>query len=151
VSDHITITGVQPYDGRYEFDMEQRPFTTREWGWVKRFSGYLPLTLDRGAFTDPEFIVVQAVIALHRAGGVADTDVPALIERMQDVDPFAAITYEAGPAEGDADPPPLSSDARPSSNGASSPTGSEISDSHPSGTGPLRSDTSPSVPATSVT
>jgi hypothetical protein len=149
--DYITITGVKPYDGRYEFDMQARPFTTREWGWVKRHAGYLPLTLERGSFSDPEFVIVQAVVAVYRAGRVDAADVAALVERFQDVDPFAAITYEAGPDEGDAVPPPLSSDAKPSSNGDSSPTGSETSDSPPSATGRPASDTSPSAPQMSVT
>ena len=40
--DYLTIEGVAPYDGRYEFDLRDRPFTVREWGWIKRHSGYLP-------------------------------------------------------------------------------------------------------------
>ena len=44
---HLIITGVPPYDGRYEFDME-RDFTTREWGWLKRLAGYLPLNIEEG-------------------------------------------------------------------------------------------------------
>jgi hypothetical protein len=153
LSDFITVNGVPPYDGRYELDMQQQPFTTREWGWVKRHAGYLPLTLERSSFTDPDFVIVQAIVAMWRAGAVAAADVPALVERFQDVDPFAAITYEADDtdAEDDAVPPPSSSDAKPNSNGASSPTGSEISDSHPSATGSRASDTSASAPQMSVT
>ena len=40
--------GVPPYDGRYDFDLEGRELTTREWGWIKRLSGYLPLTIEEG-------------------------------------------------------------------------------------------------------
>jgi len=151
LSDFITITGVPPYDGRYEFDITAQPLTTREWGWVKRHAGYLPLTMDQSSFADPEFVIVEAVIACHRAGKVDTADVPALVERFQDVDPFAAITYERGDAEGDADPPPPSSDTKPSSNGDASPTGSETSDSPPKRTGHPASATSASVPPTSVT
>ena len=43
--DWLTIKGVPPWDGRYEFDLEDRELTTREWGWIKRWSGYLPLTV----------------------------------------------------------------------------------------------------------
>jgi hypothetical protein len=148
--DHITITGVPPYDGRYELDMQQQPLSTREWIWVKKHAGYLPLTMDRSTFSDPAFVVVEAVIAMFRAGRVTAAEVPDLVERFQDVDPFAAITYEAGPDEDDAVPPPSSSDEKPSSNGASSPTGSETSDSPPSATGSRRSDTSASAPQMSV-
>jgi hypothetical protein len=43
--DTIVISGVKPYDGRYEFELGDE-LTTREWGWIKRLSGYLPSTLD---------------------------------------------------------------------------------------------------------
>jgi hypothetical protein len=151
LADWITITGVKPYDGRYELDIASQPLTTREWGWVKRHAGYLPLALEADSFSDPEFVIVQAAIAIHRAGRVDTNDVPNLIERFQDVDPFAAITYEAGVEDGDADGPPQpSSDTRRSTNGDSSPTGSETSDGNPSRTGSRASDTSLSDHATSV-
>jgi hypothetical protein len=140
--DQITITGVAPYDGRYELDITGQPLTTREWGWVKRHAGYLPLTMDTSSFADPEFVIVEAVIALHRAGRIQPAEVAALVERFQDIDPFTAITYQAGEPEGDADPPPRSSDVKPSSNGDSSTTGSATSDSIPTATGPPPSDTS---------
>ena len=38
----IAITGCKPYDGHYELDFNQE-LTTREWGWIKRHAGYLPL------------------------------------------------------------------------------------------------------------
>ena len=28
----ITLTGVKPYDGRYELDLDEQPLTMREWG-----------------------------------------------------------------------------------------------------------------------
>ena len=74
--DYIVIEGVPPYDGRYEFDLEGRELTTREWGWIKRHSGYLPLTIEDG-FTDPELVTVFAAIALRRAGKVEAREVPA--------------------------------------------------------------------------
>jgi hypothetical protein len=149
--DYITITGVAPYDGRYEFDITAQPLTTREWGWVKRHAGYLPLTMDASSFADPEFVIVEAVIAVYRAGRLDANDVPGLVERFQDVDPFASITYERGADEDDADPPPRNSDVKPSSNGDSSQTGSESSEKTPPATGSRPSDTSPSAPAMSVT
>jgi hypothetical protein len=151
LADFITITGVAPYDGRYEFDITAQPLTTREWGWVKRHAGYLPLTMDTSSFADPEFVIVEAVIAVYRAGRLDAADVPNLVERFQDVDPFSTITYERGEEEADADPPPPSSDAKPSSNGDSSPNGSETSADPLSPTGHPASDTSTSPPAMSVT
>ena len=73
--DYIVVEGVRPYDGRYEFDLAGQELTTREWGWIKRLSGYLPLTVEEG-LSDPELIVVFAVIALRRAGKVEPKDVP---------------------------------------------------------------------------
>jgi hypothetical protein len=152
VADWITITGVKPYDGRYELDIDAQPLTVREWGWVKRHAGYLPLTLEADAFTDPELIMVLAAIAARRGGRVEPADIPALIERFQDVDPFASITYESGVEAGDADGPPASSsETRRSSNGDSSTTGSVSLDDPLSPTGPRRSDTSASDPAMSAT
>jgi hypothetical protein len=153
LSDTVVIIGVKPYDGRYELDLVAQPLTTREWGWIKKHAGYLPLTLEADSFTDPEFVIVQAVIAVFRAGRVTAADVPGLVERFQDVDPFAAITYEAGKFEdeGDADPPPSSSDTKQSSNGDSSPTGSASLADPLSPTGSRVSDTSPSDPAMSAT
>jgi hypothetical protein len=155
LADWITITGVKPYDGRYELDLRDRPLTTREWGWIKKHAGYLPLTLETDSFTDPEFVIVQAVIAVHRAGRVDAADVPNLVERFQDVDPFAAITYEAGTDEtedGDAaGPPQPSSDMRRSTNGDSSITGSGSLDDPLKPTGHPASDISVSDPAMSAT
>jgi hypothetical protein len=151
LSDFITITGVAPYDGRYELDLRGRPLTTREWGWIKKHAGYLPLTLETDSFTDPEFVIVQAVIAVHRAGRVDAADVPTLVERFQDVDPFAAITYQAGAEDGDAGPPPSSSDTKRSSNGDSSRTGSASLDDPLKPTGHPASDISASDPAMSAT
>jgi hypothetical protein len=152
LADWVTIAGVPPYDGRYELDLEAQALTTREWGWVKRHAGYLPLTLVDGSFTDPDFVIVQAIIACYRAGRVDPADVPALVERFQDVDPFAAITYEAGTdKQGDADPPAVSSGSKRSTNGDSSKTGLARSGGPPSATGSRPSDISPSAPEMSVT
>ena len=57
-------------------DLARGPFTTREWGWIKKHSGYLPLTVEEGfRGADPELITVFAVIALHRAGKIQTADV----------------------------------------------------------------------------
>jgi hypothetical protein len=149
LADYITITGLRPYDGRYELDLDEQPLTTREWGWIKRHAGYLPLTLDENSFADPELITVLAVIAVRRAGTVELRDVPDLFDRLADAPFGSTITLETG-VDGDADPPPESTASKPSINGASSQTGSESSDGPRSPTGPPASDISVSVPATSV-
>ena len=81
----ITLTGVKPYDGRYELDLDGQPLTMREWGWIKRHAGYLPVTLTGEAFTDPELITMLAIISMTRAGKITNGDVPDLWDRFQDV------------------------------------------------------------------
>ena len=97
--DYLTIEGVKPYDGRYEFDLENRALTTREWGWIKRHSGYLPLTIDEGfRGADPELYAVFAVIALHRAGKIDARDAGDMYERIADAPFGATITLEGDEA-----------------------------------------------------
>lgn len=151
--DRLTIQGVLPYDGSYDLDLDGQPLTTREWGWIKKHAGYLPLTLTADGWADPELVAVLAIIALRRAGVIENTDVPQLVDRLADVPFGTTITIEADQQEpdGDAGPPPQSSASRPSSNGDSSPTGSETSEPTPTATGHRRSDTSESTLATSAT
>jgi hypothetical protein len=152
LSDWLTITGVRPYDGRYELDLDGQPLTTREWGWVKKYAGYLPLTLTGEAFTDPELIAVLAIVAARRAGVIDTADVPGLIDRLADAPFGTTITLDTDDQEpeleGDAGPPPGSSGVRPSSDGASSPTGSVSLDGPPTATGGPPSATSPLDPLT---
>jgi hypothetical protein len=151
VADYVNITGVPPWDGRYELDLDGQPLTTTEWGWVKRRAGYLPLTLTGEAFADPELIAVLAAIAVRRAGTLEPREVEGFIDRLFDA-PFGnTITLEAGDTAGDADPPPESNAAKLSSNGASSTNGSESSAILPPPTGVPASATSASAPPTSVT
>ena len=128
--DTIVIEGVHPYDGRYPFDLVGQELTTREWGWIKRLSGYLPLTVD---YTDPEVLTVFACIALRRTGKVQAQDVPAVFDRLSDAPFGSAITLETEPVEeGDADsPPPSSSSSNGADSGHSSPTSSETSAADP--------------------
>ena len=134
----IVIEGVKPYDGRYELDLEGREFNTREWGWIKRLSGYLPLTAEAG-FTgaDPELFTALAVICLHRAGKIGTPEVPAVFERIADA-PFGSSlkldTDEAEEGEEGAEPaPPLAnSNGNGSISGPALPTNSETSAESPS-------------------
>jgi hypothetical protein len=147
----LIITGVHPYDGRYPLDLETE-FTTREWGWLKRLAGYLPLQLDDNAFADPELACVLAVIVLHRAGTIERTEVPKVFDRIVDAPFGSTITIEADEdAEADAGPPASSSNGSSATSGASSPASSETSapTQPPTGTPGLAS--SVSDPSTLVT
>jgi hypothetical protein len=125
----LIITGVHPYDGRYQLDLE-REFTTREWGWIKRLAGYLPLQLDDNAFSDPELACALAVIVLHRAGKVERQEVPGVFDRLADAPFGSTITIEIEDDEeqaGDASPPATSSNGSSATSGESSATSSETS------------------------
>ena len=133
--DYIVVEGVRPYDGRYEFDLTTRELTTREWGWIKRLSGYLPLTVEEG-LSDPELIVVFACIALHRAGKVEAREVPDVFETLSDAPFGSAITMETEAVEEADEPSPPA--PRSTSNGDTSGPDSKTN-----------SETSPTVPRVS--
>ena len=66
----IIIKGVPPFDGDYELDAD-RAFNAREWRWIKKVSGYMPLTVGDGfEGGDPDLFVALAVIAMCRSGKV---------------------------------------------------------------------------------
>lgn len=134
--DYITVRGVQPYDGRYPLVFD---FTVREWGWLKRMSGYMPLTLDEGfRGGDPELFCVFAIVGMHREGKIQAGDAQRVFDRLADADPTASITFEAGEPErdeaGDADPP-ASSNGSSGSSGPGSKTSSETSQTGPNRSG----------------
>jgi hypothetical protein len=154
MGDWVTVTGVRPYDGRYEIDILEQPLTTREWGWIKKHAGYLPATLGEDWLGDPEFIAVLAVIALRRNDRIENREVPAVLEKFQDAPFGTAITIEVGERdevyEGDAGPPPSRTSSNGSSTGHGSTTITETSESPPAPTGPLPLGISESDPAMSV-
>ncbi len=121
MTDAIVITGVQPFDGSYDLDLETAPFTTLEWRWIKQTAGYMPATVANGfEGGDPDLIVALAVIAMHRAGKIRKDDVLRTAEQLADVPvDGASIVFRAGEiGEGDARPPEMNEDT------SSSPTGS---------------------------
>jgi hypothetical protein len=149
--DYIVVTGVQPYDGRYELELTE--LTTREWGWIKRLAGYLPITLEDDSFGDPELACVLAAIMMRRAGRIETREVPEVFERLADAPFGAAITVEAGEPEAgegetDAGPPASSSNGSSATSGPSSATSSETWEPTPPATGTPASATSPSDQAT---
>jgi len=137
MTDWLTITGVPPWDGRYEFDIADRELTTREWGWLKRLAGYMPLTIQDGFDgADPELFAVFAVIALHRNGKIQAADVADTYDRFADAPFGMTILLESDDAE-EEEPAPLgNSPASAPTSGDDSPTSSETLDGSqsPSGT-----------------
>ena len=91
--DYIVIDGVPPYDGRWEWDLEGRELTTREWGWIKRLSGYLPLNIEEG-LGDPELVIVFAAIALTPRRQSRAEGRPQVFERLSDAPFGERITLE---------------------------------------------------------
>jgi hypothetical protein len=135
--DYLVVEGMKPWDGRYEFDLGASPLTTREWGWIKRLSGYMPLTIDEGFDGgDPELFSVFAAIALRRAGKVENREVVDMYERIIDSPFETTIRLESDtPAEGDAGPPEQSSNGSPVASGLNLSPSSESSEPSPSPSG----------------
>lgn len=132
----IILEGVPPYDGRYELAIGEG-LTTREWGWIKRLAGYLPIEVDVDQLGDPELICCLAAIALRRAGRVEKTEVPGVFELLIDAPPTAAFRLEIDPEEeeDDAGPPASSSNGSADTSGEGSATNSAISEPSPLPTG----------------
>jgi len=137
MTDFITLEGLsRAYDGRYELDLGNG-LTSREWGWVKRLAGYLPMQVDGDVLGDPEFICVLAAIAIRRAGKVEAPEVPHVYERLLDAPAEAILRFESDEEEepeGDAGPPaensngntPIFGDDLKPSSASSEPTRSPI-------------------------
>ena len=153
--EHLVIDGVPPYDGRYLMNLADQELTTREWGWIKRLSGYQPLTASDGLATnDAELVCAIAVILLRRAGRIGNDDVPAAFERIADAPYTATLQWEKTgverPVKGDAEDPTESSNGNASFAGPGSSRSSESSGEPSSPTGTPDSATSVSDPPTSV-
>ena len=150
--DQITIEGVRPYDGSYDLDLVGQPLTVREWGWVKRFTGYLPLSFDDGlAGVDAEVMAVLALIALVRSGRVSRDEVALVWERFLDAPGVLTVSIQIDADEveaDDADPPPESSNENGGSSGIDSPPSSAIPAALMGRTGTPASATSESRPVT---
>jgi len=149
----ITIKGVPPYDGRYQFTLEEAPLTFREWGWMKRNSGFQPWTLLDENWASAEVVATLAVVMLRRAGTIDTNEVEAVYDLILDAPYEGSVTLERDtateePVEDDADPSESSS-GNGSSAGPSSKTTSGSSVLPPSPTGLPALATSGSAPLTS--
>lgn len=136
MADRIVIN-VKPYQGEYLFDIGEEPLTVLEWRWVKKLSGYLPMTIDDGLRGgDPDLFLAFAVVALTRAGKVDQRSALEAADTLAQA-PFdgTAIQYVAVEEEGDADGPPAVTEEPPTSSGTSSASTSENSENGPSSTG----------------
>jgi hypothetical protein len=147
----ITLKGVPPYDGPYTIDMNETELTNRDWEWLKRYSATFPSTLgDAIEHGDASFWCAMALILLRRAGRIDKAEAPAVFEQLEDA-PYSAVGVEVDVREeDDAGPPPPSSSSNGTISGDDSSSSSETLVLPPKATGPLPSDTSRSVPATSV-
>jgi hypothetical protein len=104
----ITIN-VPAYQGEYDLDLSGgQLFSYLEWRWIKKLSGYLPMTWQEGLDGgDPDLILAFAVIAMQRSGRIADTDVLTAAREIETaaVDGTSIRFAEDDAAEdGDADP-----------------------------------------------
>lgn len=144
----LIIGDLRPWDGEYDFNIDS--FDRREWGWIKRYAGYLPATVwDGYVGGDVELYAVFALIALKRNGRIGQTDVPDLWERLQE---GGKITLKGEPQdekdeEDDARPPAESSTENEISSGEDTGTSSETSLKILPGTGGQSLDTSESSQA----
>ena len=116
----IQIQGIRPWDGEYDLDTD-RAFNACEWRWIKKVSGYMPLTVQDGfAGGDPDLYVALAVVAMCRAGKIDREQGLEVAEQLAEL-PFdgAAITLIGDPVEADAVPLDLTSEpAEPSLSGS---------------------------------
>jgi hypothetical protein len=95
------------YKGEYDFDLEEQPLTALEWRWVKKISGYLPMTLSDGfRGGDPDLFVAFAVIALVRAGRVHRDEALTVADTIADL-PFDGTAITLLAEEVDAEDPPV--------------------------------------------
>jgi hypothetical protein len=155
VADWLTITGVKPYDGRYEWNIAAMDYTTREWIWIKQYAKVQPADyFDELRKLDAALVLILAAIMLRRAGKVDTVDIQSVWDRFQDVNFGSHIQIEPGdhePEEDDADgPPPASSSSNGSSSGIDGAASSETLPVTPPVSGSPPSDTSVSVPVTSA-
>lgn len=124
------VLNVGRYKGEYDLDAESEPFTNLEWRWIKKISGYLPLTVGDGlAGADPDVIVAFAVIALSRAGRIDQTQALQVADEFDSL-PFdgVAIVYQPDLEETEAGDPtkpattPATQPSPPSTGASSQPT-----------------------------
>ena len=84
-------------DGRYEFDLAEYVETSRlrEWGWIKKLSGYLPVTIGDGLDgADAELIGRLAVDRACSATGRSTSGRSPTCSNAWCDSPYTAVTIE---------------------------------------------------------
>ena len=80
----INVKGIPAYNGEYHLDTE-RQLNGLEWRWIKRISGYMPLTIGEGfAGQDPDLFIALAVVAMRRDGKIEKDDALRVAELISD-------------------------------------------------------------------
>lgn len=145
----IKVDGVRQYDGEYEL-AEDRGLNAREWRWIKKVSGYMPLTISEGfEGDDPDLYVALAVVAMCREGKIASDDWQAAADELSEA-PYGSIVAVYETSEDDV---PLALTSEPNE---PSPTGSLENNNSPGEASPTSSETSeptqsPTTESNSVT
>jgi hypothetical protein len=115
------------YKGSYDFDIVDEPFTNLEWRWVKKISGYLPLTLNAGwEGRDPDLFVAFAVVALHRAGKIRPEEALQVAASFDDATFGEGITLAPDPNAEEEEETPTMPAETPDSEQPTRNTGSSL-------------------------
>lgn len=130
----VVIEGIPAYAGNHELDTDHS-WNAREWGWIKRLSGYLPLTISEGfAGNDPELWVALAVIALVRNGRIERDDWERVADEMREARGMKITLTDDGYKEDEVPLDLMSPPAEPSRN--DSPSNDESKKESESSSGP---------------
>lgn len=100
------MEGIPGFDGSYDLDLDNAPWTARELHWIKKITG-----LRLGEFEealealDYDVVVSFALVALVRSGKVSRQDWQRMSDFLLDAE-IGKITIEPILEEGDDSPPP---------------------------------------------
>jgi hypothetical protein len=121
------------YKGDYDLDIAEEPLTNLEWRWVKKISGYMPMTIDQGwEGADPDLFVAFAVIALARSGKVNRAEALEVARALDDLPFGEGVTFAVSEVEAE-DPPevPAETPATETQNGSTGSSSSKTSEPSP--------------------
>jgi len=108
MGDHVFLDTPR-FKGEFPFDFAEEPLTALEWRWIKKISGYLPMTVDDGmAGLDPDLFLAFAVIALRRAGKIQKEEALIVAEMLAELPADGStlkVVFDEVPEEAEEDPP----------------------------------------------
>lgn len=122
------------YRGEYEFDFNEQALSALEWRWIKKLSGYLPMTISDGfAGLDPELIVALSVVVLYRHGRIGKEDALTVAEQFMEIPADGEGLRLMLGEEAEVDDPPEVPAETPATDEPSSTTGgsSSTTSAHP--------------------